>query len=94
MDAASCWPGVARVLSAPTDAIITLGLTHATTRSGVVAVDVTDPTAPVQVAHTETECKCTEGVAIIPSAQVFISTTRTPTQVIGRGRCIVNLQVR
>ena len=49
-------------------AIITTGLTHMATRSSVVAVDVTDPRHPVQVASVRTACECTEGVIVIPNA--------------------------
>jgi hypothetical protein len=50
-------------------AIITAGLTSAAgaDRTLVAAVDITDPTQPVEVARTSTACKCAEGVTVVPA---------------------------
>lgn len=49
-------------------AIMTTGLTHEPSRNSVVAVDVTDPHSPREVAAIPTEAECTEGVIIMVEA--------------------------
>ena len=47
-------------------AIVSMGMTrNATDYDRVVAVDVTDPRTPVQVAAVHTNCRCAEGVSIV-----------------------------
>ena len=55
-----------------TYAIVTTGLTHVSTRSSIVAVDVTDPTRPIEVAKTSTMCKCSEGVIVLPNSKAAL----------------------
>ena len=53
-------------------AIVTTGLTHALSRNSVVAVDVTDPTNPREVAAIPTQAACTEGVIVLPGADAAL----------------------